>query len=155
MVRSKYWKIKSQGVYAPRGTRFDTQHIPGVFAVANASDGVSLLFGEADTDLWHRTLSAVLAHVSDGWEESLRGQTHGRFSKLVLLIRNVGLHVCGCKNLKHLVDALSTLCWRLKVMKTSRLRPQTSLPLVHHPPLCQVHLIKFTRFVKCVCIINC
>lgn len=57
---------QAKAVYVPCGTRFHTKHIPGVLAVADASDGVSLLFGEANTDLRHWTLSTILAHVSDG-----------------------------------------------------------------------------------------
>lgn len=44
-------------------------------------------------------------------------------------------------HLKHLVDALAALRRRLKVMEASGLRPQTPLPLVHDPPLRQVHLL--------------
>lgn len=51
---------------SPCGTRLDAQHVPGVFAVADAANGVGLLFGEAHADLGHRTLPAILTHVSDG-----------------------------------------------------------------------------------------
>lgn len=51
---------------SPRSARLDAQHVPGVLAVADASDGVGLLFGEAHADLGHRALPSILAHVSDG-----------------------------------------------------------------------------------------
>lgn len=51
---------------SPRGARLDAQHVPGVLAVADASDSVGLFLGEAHTDLGHRALPSVLAHVRDG-----------------------------------------------------------------------------------------
>lgn len=60
---------------SPRGARLDTQHVPGVFAVADASNGVGLLLGEAHADLGHGALPSVLAHVRDGREERLRHKT--------------------------------------------------------------------------------
>lgn len=47
----------------PSGPRFHPQHIPAVFAVANAADGVCLLLGESHIDLWCWPLPSVLTHV--------------------------------------------------------------------------------------------
>lgn len=60
---------------SPRSARLDAQHVPGVLAVADASDGVGLLFGEAHADLGHRALPSILAHVGDGREERLWHKT--------------------------------------------------------------------------------
>lgn len=60
------------------------------------------------------------------------------------MITNVTLlrgRVHAGTHLKHLVDALAALRRCLKVMEASGLRPQTPLPLVHDPPLRQVHLL--------------
>ncbi len=134
---------KSKPVYSPRGTRFDPQHVPGVLAVSDTSDGVGLLFGEADADLRHRTLPAVLTHVGDGREKRLREttRTHDAPNCFFKIKPGVSFEFAY---LKHLVDALSALRRRLKVMKPSGLRPQAPLPLVHHPPLRQVHLHRQT-----------
>lgn len=60
---------------SPRGARLDAQHVPRVLAVADASDGVGLLLGEAHADLGHGPLPSVLAHVGDGREERLGQKT--------------------------------------------------------------------------------
>lgn len=60
---------------SPCCTGFHAQHVPGVFAVPDAADGVGLLFGEAHADLGHRALPSVLTHVSDGREEGLEMRT--------------------------------------------------------------------------------
>lgn len=56
---------------SPCGARLDTQHVPGVLAVADASNSVGLLLGEAHADLGHGPLPSILAHVGDGGEERL------------------------------------------------------------------------------------
>lgn len=60
---------------SPRGARLDSQHVPGVLAVADASDGVSLLLGEAHADLGHWALPSILAHVGDRREKRLWHKT--------------------------------------------------------------------------------
>lgn len=59
---------------SPCCTGLHAQHIPGVFAVADAANGVGLLLGKARADFSHRTLASVLAHVGDGWKEGLKNQ---------------------------------------------------------------------------------
>lgn len=123
---------------SPCGAWFDAQHVPRVLAVTDASDGVGLLLGEADADLSHRTLAAVLAHVGDGREERLGRKHVSLHQSQITTSRWVSEWVSV--HLKHLIDALSALRRRFKVMEAPGLCPQTPLPLIHHPPLCQVHL---------------
>lgn len=66
---------------SPRGAGLHPQHVPGVLAVADASDGVGLLLGEAHADLRHRPLPAVLTHVGDGGEERLQTRRSRRSSE--------------------------------------------------------------------------
>lgn len=78
---------------SPCGAWLDAQHVPGVLAVADASNGVGLLFSKAHADFGHWALPSVLAHVGDRREERLQQRTQ-HYNELKVSLEGA----CACRH---------------------------------------------------------
>lgn len=61
----------SHSILLPCCPRLYSQHVPAVFTVADTPYSVSLLFGEANTDLWIWSLPSILTHISNRGKKGL------------------------------------------------------------------------------------